>query len=234
MKEICKVWEELLRDFPVEFLEFFFPETENFIGPVKKIKQVDWKFWQIGGSRSTCSNILLKNSEPLEDREIIHLHIETGQRAESVVEADLSLNSMRIYESFGVFPLAFALFTSGKEEYRIGTIEAERTEKRFKGESFYSYVYINDLMEKSEDIMYRRNPFAFVTMVQLEFNALRRKKRYPEAGDKLHYNLKKRLLRDLMVLEPESRYLGGLFAFLDSLLPLPGHLEGKLFEEFDR
>jgi len=187
-------------------------------------------FFSLAPGGSDNSNILFRVINGGGGSEFIHCHIEMEGRRPELLEAELIQNSFRIYDSFQIFPTTLSLITCERyfEHPSGGEFFSEEGET---GTSIH-HAHIFDFNERSGELLYSTNPFAFATRVQLEKNILRSKRRYSDSGDKMQYALKKRLLRSLLTGNYGERYLSSLFIFLDWMLPLSGEFEIKLSGEF--
>jgi predicted transposase YdaD len=225
------VWKDLLDNYLVEFMEFFFPDAHSKIDWQRGFKFLDKELQKVvresdAKRRSVDKLVQVWLKDGTESWVLLHIEIQ-GQWTEDFAER-MFIYQYRIFDRYRHKVASFILFSDDNPNWQPNKFSYEL----LGAELIWHYNTIKVLNYKSQwtELEQNLNPFSIVVMAHLKFQETRNN--FNE-----RYQWKWILIKMLYKRGYSKKDILELFRFLDWILILPKELEDQLnldIDEFER
>ncbi len=232
MGQYDNAWKDIIKLHFKDFLDFYFPEVSQQINWQRPPEFLDKELQKIHPKDTTqdrYADLLVKVALRNDGENLFYCHIEVQNNRETAFTERLFHYTIRIYERLHSFPVSLVVLTDDDPAFYPDAFEITTVGRYVRVE--FQVTKLLYFEEHQAKLLRSRNPFAYVTIVQLEVNALKRR-RLSDANAR--FVLKKRLIMRLFRAGFKKGYIRSLLLFLDWMLQLPKEIEHQLTDEVDQ
>lgn len=241
MGQYDSAWKDIIMAHFFDFLAFYFPEIEEMVDRAQEPEFLETELEKLrleNEAPGRVADLLVKVGLKSERSVLLFCHVEVQGRRVPDFTTRLFQYAYRIYDRLHSFPLTLAVLTDDDASFFPDAFEITTTFRYVRVEFHVAKLLYYE--EKLQTLSRSSNPFAFVTLVQLEVNRIKRQENcITEQGTVRPHNenlylLKKRLSLFLSQYGFSAEYISSLFLFLDWMVQLPKELEHNLDEEIKK
>ncbi len=235
-------WKDIIRDYLPDFLAYYLPTVaaaldlsarpvfrDKELNRISRGNQLPGRVADLLVELPPSGAVMSHAAHPPPN--LILCHVEIQGSPESTFAERLFQYSYRIYDRFGHFPVTLVVLADSNTRFRPTEFTRD-----LLGATLRLEFHTAKLIDYSEQVRLREkneNIFATVTRIHLAVQRKKRQRKWPD--DRSRYELKRRLMQEVVVERAdrpeEQRKLLGLLAFLDWLVALPKELEQLFFDE---
>jgi flagellar biosynthesis/type III secretory pathway protein FliH len=217
-------WKDILENYFLEFLDFFFPEVGNAIDRNNNYEFLDKEFQQVVKEAEHGRKLTDKLVKVWQNGNEVWLlvHIEIQSFRDSEFAKRMFVYNYRIFDRYDRPVVSLALLTDNNRKWRPNSFEyglwGSRTAIQFP------VAKLMDWHERRNELKKSTNPFAVCTLAQLKAHDTAN-----SPDDRRQWKL--RLIRRLYEKGYARQDILNIFRFIDWIMMLPKKLEENFWQE---
>lgn len=237
MGQYDTAWKDIIKRHFRLFVEFYFSQLAGLIDFNRVPQFLEKELEKLGPknrSPGRYADILAKIHLLEGEDRLLLCHVEVQGRRVDNFEKRLFQYAYRIFDRFGSFPLTLVVLTDDDPKFLPRAFEDVLPVRRVRVEFLVAKLLY--WKGREAELESGDNPFALVTLTQLEVNSLFRRGEYRSGGavrDLLRFELKKRLTLRMLERGFDEMKIESLLIFLGWMLQLPRGLELRFDREIN-